>query len=216
MTLLEIVNTVLVKLRLPQVTTTSENPHAALVTQLVNEARREVEDAWLWMALRSTITVTTVNGASQYILTNVGNSRFKVMEVINDTSDYVMKNVSSREMTSKFLFGEVPTDSPTHYAFNGFDGNGDPIVDLYPVPDGVYDIRFNLVIPQNDTTSGTTQIKVPGHIVVLGAYMKALAERGEDASSGYEVAATNYAGALASAVSQEEALMPSETDWRPV
>lgn len=216
MTLLEIVNTVLVKLRLPQVASTSENTHAALVTQLVNEARREIEDAWLWMALRNTVSFDTTDGTSQYILTNVGNSRFKVMEVINDTSDVILKNVNAREMTKKFLFGEVPEGPPTHYAFNGFDSNGDPIVDLYPVPDGAYTIRFNLVIPQNDTTSGSTEILVPGHIVVLGAYMKALAERGEDASSGYDVAATNYAGALASAVAQESALMPDETDWNPV
>lgn len=216
MTLLEIVNTVLVKLRLPEVASTSENAHAALVTQFVNEARREVEDAWQWMALRSTVSVDTVADTSQYILTNVGNSRFKILDVINDTDDIFLRNINGREMTKKFLFGDVPTGSPTDFAFNGFDTNGDPIVDVYPVPDGVYTIRFNLVIPQNDSTSGSTKILVPGHIVVLGAYLKALAERGEDGSSGYDTAATQYAGALASAISQESALLPDETDWTPV
>lgn len=215
MTLLEIVNKVLVKLRQTQVTTTTESTYSTLITQLVNEARREVEDAWNWMGLRSTVSLETEDGTSQYILSNVGNARFKILEVIDDSNDNILHNINGREMTKKFLFGDVPEGPPTHYSLNGFDANGDPIVDLYPIPDDVYDIRFNLVIPQNDTTAGATQIAVPGHIVIAGAYVKALAERGEDQSSGYEVASANYAGALASAISQEEALFPDETDWHP-
>lgn len=216
MTLLEIVNATLVKLRQTTVATTTESTYSTLVTQFVNEARREVEDAWNWLALRSTVSVTTSPSVSQYILTGVGNSRFKVMSVINDTDDEFMTPLGSNEMTKRFLFGDVPEGSPTHYAFNGFDSNGDPVVDLYPIPNDATIIRFNLVIPQNDTEAGGTVIKVPGHIVKLGAYVKALAEKGEESSNAYDKANAEYVGALSSNIAQEEALLPNETDWNAV
>lgn len=216
MTLLEIVNKVLIKLRQTEVASTTESDYAKLITQLVNEARREVEDAWNWLALRSTITVTTVADSSQYILSGVGNSRFKIISVINDSDDTFLKPMSTNEMTKRFLFGDVATGDPEYFAFNGFDSNGDPIVDIYPIPDDVHTLRFNIVAPQNESTSGSTEIKVPGHIVYLGAYVKALAERGEDASSAYEVANAAYVGALATHIAQEEALLPNETDWNAI
>lgn len=213
MTLLEIVNKVLIKLRHTEVASTTESDFAKLITQFVNEARREIEDAWNWLALRTTVTVTTVAGSSQYILSGVGNSRFKVMSVINDSDDTFMLPIGSNEMTKRFLFGTTPEGDPQYYAFNGFDSSGDPIVDIYPIPNDTHTIRFNLVVPQNDTESGSTEIKVPGHIVFLGAYVKALAERGEDQTSGYAVANAAYTGALSTHIAQEEALLPDETDW---
>lgn len=216
MTLLEIVNKVLIKLRHTQVATTTETEYSTLITQLVNEARREVEDAWNWLALRDTISITTSPTVSQYVLTGIGNSRFKIMSVINDTNDFMMTPVGSNEMTKKFLFGEVATGEPVYFAFNGFDSVGDPIVDIFPVPDDAYVLRFNFVTPQNDTTSGSTVIKVPGHIVLQGAYVKALVEKGEEGNSAYDVANAQYVGALGANIAQEEALLPNEADWYAV
>jgi hypothetical protein len=183
------------------------------MVQLINEARREIEDAWNWLELRTTVQVNTAAGYSQYTLSDVGNSRFKVIEVINDSNDSYLENMTSKELTKRFLFGETVSQAPMYYGFNGFDGVGNPIVDLYPIPDAVYGINFNLIIPQNDLVQGHEVIKVPGHIVVLGAYLKALAERGEDATNGYIVARAAYQDALASNISQQGAMLPGETDW---
>lgn len=197
-------------------TQTTENEHSKLVAQLVNEARREVEDAWLWLELRTTIQINTVATFSQYTLGEVGNSRFKILDVINDSDDYYLENMNSAELTRKFLFGEVATGKPKYFGFNGFDAEQNPIVDLYPIPDAVYGLNFNIWLPQNDLDDDSDVIKVPGHLVVLGAYMKALAERGEDASNGYIVARAAYQDALASNISQQAAMLPGETDWYPV
>ena len=213
MTLLECVNKVLIKLREREVSSTSASEYSKLVTQLVNETRREVEDAWNWITLRNTVTLTTEADVSQYTLTGVGNSRFKLLGVVNDTTNVDLTNANANALTAMFLTGSTATHEPQFFGFNGFDSANDPIIDLYPIPDGEYDIRFNMILPQNDLVGSNTAIKVPGHIVVLGAYAKALAERGEDASSSYEVAMGQYTGALSAAIAQEASLMPGETDF---
>lgn len=216
MTLLEAVNNVLIRLRENEVTDIDDTAYSRLITRLVNDSRREVEDAWNWLALRSTNTITTAEDVSNYSLTGVGNARFKVMSVINDTTDNMLHVEPSNSLTRKFLDNNAQTAEPLMYGFNSFDTDGDPTVDLYPIPDGNYILRFNLVVPQNDLETGNSQILVPGHIVTLGAYVKALAERGEEGNSAYNVANAIYLGALASAVSQEEALLPGETDFYAV
>lgn len=213
MTLLEIVNRVLIKLRQSSVTTVNETEYSRLVTEFVNETRREIEDAWNWLGLRATSTIETVADATEYVLTGVGNSRFKVLSVINDTEDYELSPINSGEMTKKFLFGDLVTGNPTYYSFNGFDVNGDPIVDIYPIPTDAQVIRFNLVTPQNDVLTDDVEIKVPTHIVILGSYVKALAEKGEESSNAYNVANAQYVGAMSSNIAQEEALLPGETDF---
>jgi hypothetical protein len=194
----------------------TENEHSRLMAELVNETRREVEDAWNWLGLRTTVEVVTSDGFSQYILTGVGHSRFKLLEVINNTEDNYLENMTAAEMTKRFLFGDPARGVPQYFAWNGFDDAGNPLVDLYPIPDGIYSINFNIVLPQNDLTADEHIIRVPGHIVVLGAYAKALVERGEDASNGYIVARASYQDALASNISQQSSLLPGETDWKAV
>ncbi len=60
MTLLELVNDVLIRLREPVVTTFNETIYSTLVAKFVNDAKRQVEDSFGWNALGQTITVTTV------------------------------------------------------------------------------------------------------------------------------------------------------------
>ena len=59
MTYLEAVNSVLRRLREDEVVSVSANPYSKLVGELVNDAKRLVEDAWDWSSLRNTITVQT-------------------------------------------------------------------------------------------------------------------------------------------------------------
>ena len=48
-TYLDLVNDVLVRLREAQVTSVSQNGYSSLIGALVNDAKRETEDAWnLW------------------------------------------------------------------------------------------------------------------------------------------------------------------------
>lgn len=65
-TYLQLVNDVLVRLREPQVSTVSQTPYSALIGALVNDAKREVEDAWQWSQLFDYLTFATITGINSY------------------------------------------------------------------------------------------------------------------------------------------------------
>ena len=87
---------------------------------------------------------------------------------------------------------------------------------MWPLPDGVYSLRFELFVPQLDFSNSSDIIKVPAHLVQLLAYSKAIAERGEDgglqASEAYQL----YRLALADAVALEGSRDESSTNWSAV
>mgnify|MGYP000544108538 CR=1 FL=1 len=54
-TYLQLVNDVLVRMREPEVSSVSDTPYSSLIGVLVNDAKREVENATMWQALNQTI-----------------------------------------------------------------------------------------------------------------------------------------------------------------
>ena len=209
MTYLEIVNKVLRRLRENEVSSVQETPYSRLIGDLINVVKREVEDAWNWSALRDTIIATTVADTRAYVLTNA-RDRFRVLDVYNDSANYILKPIYQEDQTINLIGGGNQTGKPIYYSFNGI-YNGDPVIDLYPIPDSVYAINFNLVIPQDDFTLPGEVLLVPYQPVILNAYMKALVERGEDGSTQYQWAAKMYGEALSTAIAQDEARLPGET-----
>jgi len=111
MTYLQLVNSVLRRLRENEVTTVDQNSYSKLVGELVNDAKRIVEDAWDWSTLRDTLTVDTVADTFSYALTGT-NYRSKTLDVINDTSDAFMKQASSSWMNKAYLIETPPSGSP--------------------------------------------------------------------------------------------------------
>ena len=69
----------------------------------------------------------------------------KVVDVVNDTSDFFMQYRGSRWMDNAFLIETPPIGVPQFYSFNGVDANGDNAVDVYPKPDGVYQLALTCV-----------------------------------------------------------------------
>ena len=87
MTYLQLVNSVLRRLREDEVTTVAQTSYSKLIGEFVNDAKRTVEDSYDWTALRSTaLTVSTTSDAAyNYTLTDSQN-RLKILNVINQTS----------------------------------------------------------------------------------------------------------------------------------
>jgi hypothetical protein len=212
-TYLDVVNNVLRRLREPTVQSVDDTPYSSMVGVLVNDAKREVEDATEWNALSSTVTINTVAGTYNYTLTGAG-TRFRVIDAVNDTDNVMLQNAPTTWMTQQFLFtADTDRGSPLYYNFNGVDENGDTQVDLFKRPDGVYTLRFNLVIPQATLSSNTTRVLVPDHLVSMLAYAKAIAERGEDGGNLASEAYTLYKLALANEVSIERNRYGEEINW---
>lgn len=178
MTYLEAVNKVLVRLREDTVSTVDQTAYSRLIGEFVNDALRMVEDAWDWSALRTTLTVTTSADIFNYVLTNSGN-RGKILDVVNDTSNFFIKYKDQHWFNNTFLNTEPAKASPQYYTFNGVDNNGDTQVDLYPIPDGVYNVRFNMILRSPVLSADTDQIIVPSLPIVHLAVALATRERGE-------------------------------------
>ena len=156
MTYLEIVNSILVRLREPTVSTVGLDAYSTLIGKFVNDAKRQVEDAYDWNVLGQEKTVTTVANTYVYSLTGAG-QKFRVSsDPLNTTSNVVMRNISVSDMRQKQNFTPIVTNIPAQYCFEGVDANGDVEVQLYGRPDGVYTIKFFLTIPQAALTSDGT------------------------------------------------------------
>jgi len=212
MTYLELVNDVLVRLREPVVTTFSETTYSTLIGKFINDAKRQVEDAFSWNALGATITVTTAASTSTYSLTGAG-QKFQVMDVINTTSLLGLKNISFVDMNRKLNFAPVATETPTEYAFDGVDGSYDTQVKLYPVPNGVYTVKFMLTVPQPTLALDATVVKVPDVLVSQNAFSRALIERGEDGGFSSSEAYNLYKAMLSDYIALEGTRYPENQEF---
>jgi hypothetical protein len=211
-TYLDVVNNVLTRLREPSVTDVNSNLLSKLIGTFVNDAKREVEDAYNWNALSSTVTINTVNDIYNYTLTG-SRTRFKVIDILNDTENCFMEYRPTSWFNSVMLLESAEKGAPRYFNFNGVDVNGDTQVDVFPIPDQVYTLRFNLTIPQADLVSNTTRILVPDHLVAQLAYSKAAAERGEDAGVTSAEAYSLYRNSLADAIAIESNHYEEEVNW---
>jgi len=211
-TYVDVVNNVLTRLREPVVTSVLDTTYAKLIGLFVNDAKREVEDAYDWNALGATVTLTTVSGTYNYTLTN-SKTRFRTIDVLNDSSNFRMQYATTRWMNEQFLLVEPVQGTPYYYNFNGVSNDGDTQVDVFPIPNGAYTVRFNLTIPQDDLSSNTTKLLVPSHLVEQLAYSKAIAERGEDAGVSSAEAYSIYLNSLANAIAIEANHYDEKVEW---
>ena len=215
MTYLDLVNNVLVRLREDEVVSVTDNSYSKLIGKFVNDAKRQVEDAWNWNALRSTLTITTTASTFNYELNGAG-VRFRTLDVVNDTSNVFMEQRSSSYFNNLFLNSTPDSGEPRYYSFNGVSSDGDTQIDVYPIPDGVYSIRFNAVVPQAALSAGTDTLLVPSEPVILGAYARAVIERGEDGGLSSAEASVLAANSLSDAIAIEANHFPSELVWNEV
>jgi hypothetical protein len=209
MTYLELVNDVLVRLRESTVSTVGETAYSALIGKFVNDGKRQIEDAYSWNVLSQTITVTTASGTSSYALTGVG-QKFRVNDAINTTSVITLDNTTVADMNRKLNFGTPSQSIPSEFCFSGVDGNGDTKIDLFPVPDGVYTLKFDVTIPQANLSADGTSVKVLDYLVAQSAYARALIERGEDGGTNSSEAYALFRGMLSDAIALESTRYPED------
>lgn len=215
MTYLQLVNKVLIRLREPQVSSVNETPYSSLVGEFVNDAKQIVEDAWDWSALRNTLTLTTSSGTFNYNLTGSGN-RIEILDVVNDTSNNFMKYETQHWFNNTFLNSDPISGSPAYYTFNGVDGNGDTAVDIYPIPNGVYDIRFNCILRTPELSLETDTVNIPTLPIVHLAVALATRERGETGGTSTAEYFSIADKMLSDAIALDASKHPEELIYRDV
>jgi hypothetical protein len=212
MNYIQLVNDVLIRLREPEASSVSDNAYVKLIARYVNDSKRQVEDSYNWNSLSETLSATTTADVFNYVLTGSG-QRFRVIDVLNDTDNFFVENASTVWMDQQFLLTTPQKGSPMYYNFNGTNANGDTQVDLFPIPNGAYNLRFNIIKPQIPLAANADVLLVPDEPVILGALARAQAERGEDGGVQSGETYVLYRQSLADAISLESNRYIEESQW---
>lgn len=212
MNYLEMVNSVLIRLREREVSGITENTYSKMVGEFVNESKIEVENAWNWSALRNTLTLTTTSGIFNYELNGTGNN-FTVMDVVNEDGNFFMEYRTQHDFNSFYLNQTPQTGNPRYYNFNGVSSDGDTLVDLYPKPDATYTIYFNIIQRTANLSDGSDTVLIPSQPIINLAYAKALEERGEDGGISATSAYATAVRILNDAIAQDAQRHSEELIW---
>ena len=219
-TFLQVVNDVLVRLREDEVSSVASSTYSKLIGKLVNDTKREMEDAWQWSQLRVYVSVTTSAGTTNYSLTGT-NKRSRIMSAHNTSSGIELQRITEAFYNSLTLHGVASPSNAVYYRVRGYDSSGQMKVDVYPTPASAETLFFDCVIPQGDLavdgTANSTEITLEPTVIIYGTWSKAISERGEDGGALFEEVYGMYRRALADAISYDVAQHhESETDWYPV
>lgn len=212
LTYLQLVNSVLRRLRENEVSSVQDNAYSKLIGDFVNDAKRMCEDAYNWNALSETLSASTTESLFNYSLVGSG-QRFRVIDVIDDTSNAILELQTSSEMNKLFLIQTAQNGAPKYYNFNGVDSNGDTQVDLYPIPDGVYNLRFNIIKPQLPLSADSDKLLIPSEPVIFNGLARAMAERGEDGGIASNEMYNIYRQSLSDAITLESGRYLEEGEW---
>ena len=219
MTYLQLVNSVLRRIREGEVDTVqgvgNSNSYARLIGDFINESKSQVESAWDWSALRSTLTLNTTANVFNYELNGSQNS-FKVLDVWNDSDDIEMQYKDASWFNREFLTASPQLGTPLYYNFNGVSADGDTQVDLYPIPDAAYALRFNITLRNQELSADTDNMVIPKRPVILLATAMAIEERGEDGGQQSMNAYAASQSALADEIAMDAARHPEDTIWYSV
>ena len=231
MTYREIINSVLRRLREDTIgsdwsgalyDSVSVSDYQKLIGELVNDSKKNVESYHDWNALRETFNVKTQSGNMQYTLgdgTRGAGVTFKVLDVICQDTGQVLTQVTNDWLNEQvFPLTTVDTGKPRYYAFNGISQAGadrepDFNIDFYPVPDSSQTISVNIVGAQKELTTASQVLRLPSQPVILGAWARAVAERGEDGGSISSAVAAEARDSLNMAVQLDAGNMEYERDW---
>tara|TARA_R100001369_G_scaffold67349_1_gene94810 strand:+ start:35 stop:712 length:678 start_codon:yes stop_codon:yes gene_type:complete len=222
MTYRQIINGILIRLReetIPLDWSGNINDNATItdyqkvIGSLVNDAKRNIESYHDWLVLRDTKEIDTVIGQKNYGL-EIG-QEFKIVDVINQNTGQHLNQVS-KVYINTVRYPSDDTGEPLYYAFNGTNSTNFTTnlkVDLSPIPTEVHKISFDFVKPQDELTLSLEQLKIPTQPVLLAAWARAIAERGEDGGTQSSVMAQEAKDALNQAIIIDSGNTQYEQDW---
>ena len=219
MTFREVINEVLIRLRETPISSdwsgaindsSTVSDYNKVIGALVNDSKRSIESYHDWQILRETVDISTVAGTKNYNLSS--GQEFKILDVVNNTTGNELVQVS-RAYLNRERYPTASTGEPHYYGFNGADSSNNLKVDLSPTPSKAETISFDMVKYQDVLTLAATTVKIPTKPLILGAYARALSERGEDGGTQSSIAATEASSAISQAIMMDSGNTKFESDW---
>jgi hypothetical protein len=219
MTFRELINEVLIRLREDTIATdwsgnindsTTVTDYQKVIGSLINDSKRNIESYHDWLILRETVDISTVAGTRNYNLAS--GQEIKILDVVNQTDGQRLTQVSRQYMNS-VMYPTTANGYPLYYSFRGSDSSNNLKIDLEPIPSTVHTLSFDMVKYQAELKTASTSLKLPDKPVILGAWARAIAERGEDGGTQTSVVAAEVAQSLSQAVMVDSGNTEYETDW---
>lgn len=188
-TYLQLVNSVLTRLREDTVAAVSETNYSALVGEWVNDAKRLVEDGWDWSCLQASVSVAVLASTLDYTLTGL-NERARLLR--DNRTDLPMAfDVTSGDpfqlldvdlnwaRTQRNLLATPNSQAkPINFSVNR--GAGTRLLYLWETPTASRTWNIWFVNPQDELSAGSDVLSVPYYPVIQIALDYALNERGEE------------------------------------
>jgi hypothetical protein len=138
-------------------------------------------------------------------------NRIKALNVINDTANLFMEYQTATFFDEAYLISDARKSAPKYYTYNGVDSDGDTQIDIYPIPDKEYTIRFNCVKRTADLSANDDRLVIPTMPVLHLAIALLARERGETGGTSapeYFKIAENY---MSDAIALDAQKHPEET-----
>jgi len=215
MNYLDLVNNVLRRMREDTVDSLYENEQSTVVADLINDAKRIVEDSHDWTAYKTDYTFATAAADSTYSLIGTKN-RATIEDVRDLTSGGFLTYVPSQYMRRQEMVDESVTTRPTYYCEDGVDANGDTQIKLWPVPDGIYQMSVRAVRRADDLTEEGSELTIPHMPVIHYAHMMAARERGDVDSNDVQFLMGVAKKSLGDAIMYDVAKQPEKMVWYPI
>jgi len=219
MTFREAINEVLIRLREDTIAlnwsddindSSDVSAYQKVIGSLVNDTKRSIESYHDWLVLRETADIATVASTKNYSLSS--GQEFKILDVVNNSTGTQLIQVSKAYLNN-IKYPTDPTGEPLYYGFNGADATNNLKVDLSPIPTEAQTISFDIIKYQDELAEATTVIKIPTKPLILGAWARAIAERGEDGGTQSSIAAQEASNSLSQAIMIDSGKIQYESDW---
>ena len=229
MTFKDLINQVLIRLREDtidvdwsgDINTSSEiTEYQKLIAALVNDSKKFVESKHDWNTLFTDETLSLVNGISTYALTALKiRDGLRIMSIQNIKTGTFLKQVRRPNTVSELdAEGSDPTEYSIDRSYLSVPQYPNPIfqIRVYPTPEGISPgtgLTVTCVETQDNLSSANDIIFVPYQPVMLGAWARAVSERGEDGGSQSSMISIEAVDSLNQAIIVDQGNAEGEIDW---
>ena len=192
MTLLQMVNKLLIRLREDEVDSTNSSDYSVLMVAFINEGLSMVQDAFMWKSQDTVVEIALTDGTRDY--TAVGTTYPSMLRMVDGNAQVFLEESNGQEVPLKLVPEHVlerlyrqdttKTGKPTHFSLVPEATADAWTLRFHPIPDGTYTVNAKFWVPQEelaaDGTDDATSILPPNLPVYSYALMMAANERGEE------------------------------------
>lgn len=189
-----IINEVQTKLGLSRVTRLDANDHTTTLLQLLNELVSHLNDFGDWQEDYIEVLVTAESSVKNYSIKSSGRDlSYPIKRILEVAWSSVATPLMLRTIPEIRLLNRTKTYSePRFFAVKGVDDNGNPMIEVWPIPGsaqdgGFFDIALYKKTPYLTKNEANDILPYPGQLLVQGLYAKALLEQDDgDPSPTYQ------------------------------